>query len=117
MTEAADVRTIDLDAHRAARAEKAGPAPRVVLEGHEYVLPRELPASLVLSLPELAAAQGKDPLTLATLVEPMLRALLGDTFDELVPKLDTDDLLFLLQSLLKMYQVRLPELSASGASS
>lgn len=39
--------TLDLDARRAARAEKAGPAPEVTAGGRTFVLPRELPLAFV----------------------------------------------------------------------
>ncbi len=35
--------TFDLDAARAARAEKRGPAPTVTIDGHEWTLVHELP--------------------------------------------------------------------------
>lgn len=61
-------RVIDLDAARAARAEAAGVAPRVIFAGKEYAMPVELPWAIV----EAAAGGDADALVSA------IRLLLGD---------------------------------------
>lgn len=111
-------RRIDLDAARAARREKQGPAPSIVFLGDEHPLPRGLPAEVL----ELAAGVAGGDWTAAV---PAVRLLLGgERYDELGVKakvagdpLDLDDVVFLLERVLEVYEVTLPESSASGASS
>lgn len=111
-------RKIDLDAARAARREKQGPAPSILFLGDEHALPRGLPAEVL----ELAAGVAGGDWTAAV---PAVRLLLGgERYDELGAKakaagepLELDDVVFLLESVLEVYEVTLPESSASGASS
>lgn len=111
-------RTIDLDAARAARREKQGPPPSILFLGDLHELPRGLPAEVL----ELAAGVAGGDWTAAV---PAVRLLLGgDRYDELGAKakaagepLELEDVVFLLEKVLEVYEVTLPESSASGASS
>lgn len=67
-------REIDLDAAHKARAEKADDPPAVVLGGERFVLPRSLPALVIVGL---ARAHREEPGGL----EDALAGLFGDQMD------------------------------------
>lgn len=103
-------RRIDLDAARAARAEKVGEAPVVVLEGVEYVLPRELPMEAVLVVAEDLTKP--NPKT----VRAAMEAIFGDHWPTLRPKLSVADSMLVLTGVLELYGTDLPESAASASS-
>lgn len=109
-------RTIDFDAARKARREQKGPAPELVFLGNRYPLPSELPADVI---DLVADVEGGD----FTAVTRAMRVLIGgeELYAELVEKakaagdpLTLDDVTFLLESALEVYEVTLPESSASA---
>ena len=103
-------RRLDLDAARAARAEKAGPAPVVVLEGVEYELPRELPMEAVLAVAE--DLRKPNPAT----VRAAMEAIFGDHWATLRSKLSVSDSMLVLTGVLELYGTDLPESEASASS-
>lgn len=111
-------RRIDLDAARAARAEKVGPAPVVVLEGVEYVLPPELPMEAVLVVAEeftkakLDTPEKIDP----GAVRVAMEAIFGEHWPTLRPKLSVSDCFLVLTGVLELYGTDLPESGASASS-
>lgn len=108
---AKETRRIDLDAARAARAEKRGPAPVVVLDGKEYELPPELPGHVVTAF-GMAMKGEVDSL------EAAVRDLFGEHYEEISKaRLSFDDQMVLLEGALAAYDFELPESSASGGSS
>lgn len=110
-------RRIDLDAARAARAEKNGPGPVVVLEGQEHELARELPMNAVLAWTELLEGMGPGSKTPdPEIVTAALGDLFGDAWPELRPKLSVQDCMYLLAEILELYGSDLPERSASASS-
>lgn len=99
-------RRIDLDAARKARREKQGPAPSIVFLEKERELPRGLPAEVL----ELAGATASGDWTAAV---PAVRLLLGsEVYDGIVEEakeqgdpLELEDVVFLLEKVLKAYGV------------
>lgn len=110
-------RVADLDAARKARREKKGPPPTIRFLERDWPLPQELPADVV----DLVGAMESD----FTQVGVAFRVLLGgDTFEEMSAAakeakdpLTLDDVVFLLEEALVMYDVTLPKSSSSGAPS
>lgn len=101
-TNGAASRTIDLDAARAARAEKLGPAPTVVVGGESFDLPRELPADVVTAYG--LAARGD-----VTGIFDALEQLFGATaWAKIKVGLSWDDAAFLLEESTKLYGFTLP---------
>lgn len=74
-------RVIDLDAARAARAEKLGPAPVVRFLGREWPLPAEIPAIAVHAIGELVTMD-VDPDHLEDL-DPRTMVLFGQAIESL----------------------------------
>ncbi len=111
-------RRIDLDAARAARREKRGPAPSIVFLGEEWPLPHGLSAD-VLDL--VGLVMGGDPVAVAGSISSLLG---GDVYARLRARaaeagepLELDDLVFLLEEVLEVYGVTLPESEASAPPS
>lgn len=103
-------RTIDLDAARAARAEKRGPSPSVKVNGEIHELPAELPAEAVHAF---GALMRGDPSGL----ELGMRSLFGDAWDRITKgTFSLDDEIFLLENALELYGISLPESEASAPS-
>lgn len=106
---------LDLDAARKARREKRGPAPSILFLGKDRPLPSSLPADVL----ELGGAVAAGDWTQAV---PAVRILLGGpVYDELRADaeaagepLDLEDVVFLLEGALEVYEVTLPESNASG---
>lgn len=111
-------RKIDLDAARKARREKRGAPPSIVFLGDEHVLPHGLPADVL----ELAGYVAGGNWSQAV---PAVRILLGqEVYDELGVKareagepLELEDVVFLLEKVLEVYEVTVPESGASGSPS
>lgn len=84
------VNTCDLDEMRAARAEKAGPPPTVIVGGKEWELPRQIPVTAI------------EAMSLGKFVT-VLRLLFGDDAmeDDAIRSFDMDD----LQDILAVYGV------------
>lgn len=126
MTEAADPipqvpekkRRIDLDEARRARREKQGPPPSIVFFGDEYPLPRSLPAEVIDLVGAVTAGD-------YTAVTQAMRVLLGGPVYETIAEkakaegdpLELEDVVFLLESALEVYEVTLPESKGSGPPS
>lgn len=107
--------TIDLDAARAARAEKSTDTetPTVAYAGKVFDLPRELPFGVFLRMAELAV----DPEKALDSMADFVRSLFGDRaqeFLDLGPSMD--DLLALMDGLSEGYGVDAGKASASPAS-
>jgi hypothetical protein len=104
-------RVIDFDALRVARAEKAGdvPAPRAILGGVTYELPRVLPAEFMFALGRI---QGGD----LTKLEGLIRRIFGDASEEVIAKFDIDDLGVFMQKLPELYGASLGESTDSASS-
>lgn len=109
-------KTIDLDAARRARREKRGPAPAIVFYGDVYELPHSIPAEVI----DLVAAVNAGDWSVIT---QAMRVLIGgaDVYDRLAEKakaegepLELEDVTFLLEQALEIYEVTLPESGASG---
>lgn len=119
------MRTIDLNASRAARAEKDQDEPVVIHVGEDvYKLPREMPLSYLEAAGEMAAAVGSDdPAEQGRVPELIIKAttaLVGEAnYRELVDKhtLSFDDLREIFQQAGELYGVSLGEVSASPDSS
>lgn len=114
-TPAREARRIDLDAARKARREKRGPAPTIVFLGDEHPLPHDLPAEVI----DIVAAVNAGDWSIVTQAVKVL--LGGDRYDEIVEKakaagepLELPDVTFLLEEVLDVYEVTLPESKASG---
>lgn len=113
-----DRKRIDLDANRKARREKQGPPPVIVFFGEEFTLPRSLPAEVI---DLVGAVQAGD----YTAVTKAMRVLLGGPVYEQVEAkakaegdpLELEDVTFLLERALEVYEVTLPESKASGSQS
>ncbi len=113
-----DARRIDLDAARAARAEKVGAPPVVVLEGVEYVLSPELPMEAVLVVAEeFTKAKIDDPSKIdPSAVRVAMEAIFGEHWPVLRPKLSVSDSMLVLSGVLDLYGTDLPESLASASS-
>lgn len=113
-----DRKRIDLDANRKARREKQGAPPVIVFFGEEFTLPRSLPAEVI---DLVGAVQAGD----YTAVTKAMRVLLGGPVYEQVEAkakeegdpLELEDVTFLLERALEVYEVTLPESKASGSPS
>lgn len=110
---------IDLDAARKARREKRGSAPKVLFFGETYELPMGLPANVI----DLVGEVNGGDLTKAS---EAFKILLGgpEIFDKLTAAalahgevLEFEDVVFLLEKTLEIYEVTLPESSASAPQS
>lgn len=110
---------IDLDAARKARREKRGSAPVVVFFGERFELPLGLPADVI----DLVGEVNGGDLTKAS---EAFKILLGgpEIFDRLTATakahgevLEFEDVVFLLEKTLEIYEVTLPESSASARQS
>lgn len=117
-TPPAEARRIDLDAARKARREKRGPAPSIIFLGDEHPLPHDLPAEVI----DIVAAVNAGDWSVVTQAVKVL--LGGDRYDEIVEKakasgdpLELPDVTFLLEQVLDVYEVTLPESKASGSPS
>lgn len=118
-TTTAEPVTIDLDAARKARKEKKGPAPSIKFLGVDRPLPQSLPAEVI----DLMADVGAGDYTAST---KAFRLLLGgdETYETLLADakeagepLDLEDVVFLLEECLRVYEVTAGESPASGSSS
>jgi len=106
---------IDLDAARKARREKQGPAPCIVFLGVERPLPRSLPAEVL----DLAGLVSQGQWTGAV---PAIKLLLGgEVYEQVIADakkagdpLELEDIVFLLEQSLEVYEVTLPESRASA---
>lgn len=114
----AEGRRIDLDAARKARREKRGPAPTIIFLGDEHPLPHDLPAEVI----DIVAAVNSGDWSVVTQAVKVL--LGGDSYDEIIQKakasgdpLELSDVTFLLEQVLDVYEVTLPESRASGSPS
>ncbi len=106
---------IDLDAARRARREKQGPAPEIVFFGNAYPLPRSLPAKVIDLVASINAGDW------SVVIEAMRILLGGPVYDQIIEKaeaegdpLELEDVTFLLEQALEVYEVTLPESNASG---
>ena len=113
-----DDRKIDLDEARRARRETQGPPPEIVFFGESFPLPRALPAKVI----DLIGEVGEGDYTASTRAMKVL--LGGAVYDRVAEKaeaegdpLEIDDVIFLLEKALEIYDVTLPESEASGSSS
>lgn len=119
------MRSIDLNAARAARAEKEQDEPVVILIGEDhYKLPREMPLAYLDAAGEMAAKARSesedDQADIPGLVIRSIVALVGEgSYRELVDKhaLTFDDLRVIFQQAGELYGVSLGEASASPDSS
>jgi hypothetical protein len=119
------MRTIDLNASRAARAEKDQDEPVVIHVGEDsYKLPREMPLAYLETAGEMAAAVGsEDPGEQGRVPELIIKATIAlvteANYRELVDKhaLTFDDLREIFQQAGELYGVSLGEVSASPDSS
>jgi len=111
-------RKIDLDAARKARREKRGAPPSIVFLGKDWPLPHGLPADVL----ELAGYVAGGDWSRAV---PAVRLLLGAEVYDAVriaaaedgDPLELEDVVFLLEQVLEVYEVTLPESDASGSPS
>lgn len=111
-------RRIDLDEARRARREKQGPPPSILFFGEDYPLPHSLPAEVI----DLVGAVSAGDYTAVTRA---MRVLLGGEVYEQVAKkasdegdpLELEDVVFLLERALEVYEVKLPESKGSGPPS
>lgn len=102
-------KTIDLNAHRAAKAEQRGDETQTVVVGDDrYELAPELPIEVIALFAEAA---GGDPLKLLA----ALKGILGESADELITKhrLTVDELRLILDGYLDGFGISLGESSAS----
>lgn len=111
-------RTIDLDAARARRREHQGPAPSIRFLGEDHPLPRALPAKVIDIVAQVNAGDW------SVVTEAVKILLGGDAYDRIVEAaeaagdpLELDDVTFLLDQVLEVYEVTLPESPASGPPS
>lgn len=119
------MRTIDLNAARAARAEKDQDEPVVIHIGEDvYKLPREMPLAYIDTAGEMAlAARSEDEeeqSRVPGLIIKAITTMVGEeAYRELVDKhgLTYDDLRVIFQQAGELYGVSLGEPSASGDSS
>lgn len=108
-------RKIDLDAARKARREKRGAPPSIVFLGKDWTLPHGLPADVL----ELAGYVAGGNWSQAV---PAVRLLLGqETYDSIREAavedgdpLELEDVVFLLEKVLEVYEVTVGESEASG---
>jgi hypothetical protein len=102
---------IDVDAHRAARQAKLGPAPVVHVGGRDFELPLELPASVIYAFGAVSTGD-------LSQIEHGMRELFGENYDtirELTPAWADQE--YLLEAVLvEGYSFTLPESGASAAS-
>lgn len=107
--------TVDLDAARAARREAQKQQPQVVLGGHTYVLPYELPLEASLRLAEMP----RDETSAAKAIMEIVKVLLGDQMEAFMANdLSGDDLEAFLKGILPLYGFGdVGESSASESSS
>jgi hypothetical protein len=110
-----DAPTIDLDAARAARAEKSGVARTFKLGGKTYALPAELPMEAILTVAEglLDSMPNAEKVSAVRLA---LQAILGEHYDEVRTLLSAQDAGVLLTGVLELYGTSLPEARASELS-
>jgi len=119
------MRTIDLNAARAARAEKNQDEPVVIRIGEDvYKLPREMPLAYIDTAGAMAlAARSDDEEEQSRVPELIIKAITTmvgeEAYRELVDKhaLTYDDLRVIFQEAGELYGVSLGEPSASGDSS
>lgn len=111
-------RTIDLDAARARRREQQGPAPSIRFLGKDRPLPRALPAKVIDVVAQVNAGDW------SVVTEAVKILLGGPVYDEILEEsaaagdpLELDDVTFLLEEVLNVYGVTLPESPASGTPS
>lgn len=124
-----DDRVIDLDAARAARAEKLGPAPVVRFLGREWPLPAEIPAIAIHAIGELVTMD-VDPDHLEEL-DPKTMVLFGQAIESLFggqwgplnkaarkagTPLSLQDEAVLLEGAMAAYGLDMGESRASGSS-
>lgn len=103
-------RTIDLDAARRARRSKRGKQPKIRFLSVDYPLPYELPADVLDMVDELERGD-------FTAVTAAFRSVLGGPVYDKVKQaaiddedpLTVDDVTFLLEKSLEVYEVKLPE--------
>lgn len=124
-----DDRVIDLDAARAARAEKLGPAPVVRFLGKDWTLAQEIPAIAIHAIGELVTMD-VDPDHLEDL-DPRTMVLFGEAIEALFSgqwskitkaaqkagtPLSLQDEAVLLEGAMAAYGLDLGESRASGSS-
>lgn len=119
------MRTIDLNAARAARAEKDQDEPIIIVIGEDhYKLPREMPLTYLEAAGELAdKSRSEDENEQADVPGLIIRSIVSlvgaETYAELIGKhaLTMDDLRVIFQQTGNLYGVSLGEASASPVSS
>jgi hypothetical protein len=100
---ARETRRLDLDAARAARVEKLGPAPVVVVGGEEYELPLELPGAVVTAFGMVMRGDVSE-------IEGALRSLFGEHYEAIAAlKLSWPDQQLILEGVLALYDFDFPE--------
>lgn len=106
---------IDLDAARAARAEKSGERRTFKLLGKTYELPLELPMEAILTVAE-GLLGNMDKASKPEAVRLALKAILGENYEEVRTLISTQDAMVLLTGVLELYGTSLPEARASEPS-
>lgn len=95
--------TIDLDAARAARREGKGKGPVLKFGGKEYQLPPELPFEALEPIRGMS-----DPDSAAGAMVDLIKALLGQYYDEIKGDLSFDDLEAFVEGAMEEYGVSDP---------
>lgn len=106
----------DLDKARAARREKLGEGPKVVIGGEEYELAVEMPYDVLEAMRGMA-----NELTAPTAIVDTVKALLGEeghkAFLALKPPPTVDDCMELVDALMGEYGVDAPLTSSASSES
>lgn len=111
-----DETTVDLDKARAARREVRGEPPKVILGGHTYYLPIELPLEVAFCLEEIESARGTGAVGKA--IMKIVGIVLGDQMEAFVANdLSMDDLEAFFEGVLAKYGLTPGESSALDQSS
>lgn len=95
--------TIDLDAARAARREGKGKGPVLIFGGKEYQLPPELPYEALEPIRGMSSSE-----TAAGAMVDLMKALLGQYYDEIKTELSFDDLEEFVEGAMSEYGVSDP---------
>lgn len=104
---------LDLDKARAARAEANGEAPTVTFGGVEFLLPVELPFSMVEDARKLSGVVN-DPYAITEAISAISRSLFGDRYEEFLdyhPSMG--DMQVLMDSIAGLYGMTPGESAAS----